>query len=191
MRVLWRVFAENFFSLKCAIYQPFLRIIIADNYSDNYSRCTSWIIFSNSFSITCTLFCKAVIFLSISDDLSNLDSATRIVCLLCQYHPSVTLLIESCAILRQSRLRLCKERYHARNFWAIHATHTVIRFLLQTYWSALRCQLSDVRRTRLVYNRQTGFRNSSIIDKISLIIVIRLTRGQSSNRKRSTILLES
>jgi len=127
---------------------------------DNYSvRCTSRIIFSSSFSITCTLFCKAAIFLSISFRRS-FKSWTRIVCLLHQYHPPVALLIESCATLRQNQLRLCKERYHAHNFWAIHTTNSAIRFLLQaivqTCWSILRCQLNDVWRARLIYN-QTGF----------------------------------
>ena len=54
---------ENFFSLEHAIHQPATFLRLVDNYS---ARCISRIIFSSSFNITCTLFCKGTISLSIS-----------------------------------------------------------------------------------------------------------------------------
>jgi len=63
--------------------------------TNNPARCTSRIVFSNSFSIICILFCKAAIFLSISNNLSNLEhSVAHIVCLL-RHHPQVALIVKS------------------------------------------------------------------------------------------------
>jgi len=86
--------------------------------------------------------------------LSNHEySAAHIVCLPRQRH--LSLIVESCATLHWSHLRLCKVHYRARNFWANRVTDSAIRLFLQTMiqtCSALRCQskMNDVCKTRFI-----------------------------------------
>ena len=100
---------------------------IADNCS---ARCTSRIIFSSSFNITCTISCMATLFLSI---LFGRSFKSWTLC--CTYRSFAVLaydrLIEFCATLHQSQLRKVRYAKSVINFWAIHTTDSAICFLLQ------------------------------------------------------------
>jgi len=163
---------------------------IANNYS---ARCMSRI-FPSSFNITCILFCKTKIpldFIRRSFKSQTLCCTYRLFAASASSTDSTTRQTKTYAILFQSRLRLCKDCYRACNFWAIHATDSVIHFLLQvqTCWLALQCQLNDVCRTRviiiwLIYN-QTSF--AKLFDNrqnlVVMIIMTRLAWGLEQSQK--------